>query len=261
MGSMAMGVVGGNGTMLSRSTVFLRMATIIFTPCRADRPEEPAMNILQISSSQRRTRRARPASPIASLRACAPTGRDRHLTSARRRIRSSTDALGALFTPSARTGTGRADAPGTCLDRRDPGGRRHRCSACRCPNFGVPAQLKNWIDAIARAGVTFRFRQRPRNSCAAKKVLLARTHARRAGTGRHYRNTPADTQVPYLETVLAFLGMDDVQFIYAEGLALSRSGNPCARRCPCQIDDVLAGGSAGRVTSVCKRRPVRRWMT
>jgi FMN-dependent NADH-azoreductase len=24
-------------------------------------------------------------------------------------------------------------------------------------NFGIPAQLKNWIDAIARAGVTFRY--------------------------------------------------------------------------------------------------------
>ena len=24
-------------------------------------------------------------------------------------------------------------------------------------NFGVPSQLKNWIDAISRAGVTFRY--------------------------------------------------------------------------------------------------------
>src|SRR5439155_8124104 len=27
-------------------------------------------------------------------------------------------------------------------------------------NFGVPAQLKNWIDAISRAGVTFRYTEK-----------------------------------------------------------------------------------------------------
>jgi FMN-dependent NADH-azoreductase len=36
----------------------------------------------------------------------------------------------------------------------------------------------------------------------------------------HNRNTPADSQVPYLKTVFAFLGMTDVEFIYAEGLAM-----------------------------------------
>jgi FMN-dependent NADH-azoreductase len=43
-------------------------------------------------------------------------------------------------------------------------------------------------------------------------VVLAR--------GGQYRDTPADSQVPYLRTVLAFLGMSDVEFIYAEGLAM-----------------------------------------
>jgi FMN-dependent NADH-azoreductase len=38
--------------------------------------------------------------------------------------------------------------------------------------------------------------------------------------GGLYRNTPADTQVPYLKTIFAFLGMTDVQFVYAEGLAM-----------------------------------------
>jgi hypothetical protein len=35
-----------------------------------------------------------------------------------------------------------------------------------------------------------------------------------------YRDTPADTQVPYLKTVLTFLGMTDVSFVYAEGLSM-----------------------------------------
>jgi len=38
--------------------------------------------------------------------------------------------------------------------------------------------------------------------------------------GGQYRNTPSDTQVPYLKTVFTFLGMTEVQFVYAEGLAM-----------------------------------------
>ena len=82
-------------------------------------------------------------------------------------------------------------------------------------NFGVPVQLKNWIDAISRAGVTFRYSANgPEGLLAGKKVYVA------LARGGKYRNTPADSQVPYLETVLAFLGMTDVHFVYAEGLAM-----------------------------------------
>jgi FMN-dependent NADH-azoreductase len=82
-------------------------------------------------------------------------------------------------------------------------------------NFGVPAQLKNWIDAISRAGVTFRYTANgPEGLVTGKKVYVALTR------GGLYRNTPADTQVPYLKTVFGFLGMTDVHFVYAEGLAM-----------------------------------------
>lgn len=82
-------------------------------------------------------------------------------------------------------------------------------------NFGVPAQLKNWIDAIARAGVTFRYTEKgPEGLLKGKKVYVA------LARGGRYRNTPADTQVPYLTTVLGFLGMTDVAYVYAEGLAM-----------------------------------------
>ena len=82
-------------------------------------------------------------------------------------------------------------------------------------NFGVPTQLKNWIDAISRARVTFRYtEQGPEGLLTGKKVYVLLTR------GGQYRNTPADTQVPYLKTVFAFLGMKDVEFIYAEGLAM-----------------------------------------
>lgn len=90
-------------------------------------------------------------------------------------------------------------------------------------NFGVPAQLKNWIDAIARAGVSFRYTASgPEGLLTGKKVFVALTR------GGLYRNTPADTQVPYLKTVLGFLGMTDVEFIYAEGLAMGADAEQAA---------------------------------
>ena len=82
-------------------------------------------------------------------------------------------------------------------------------------NFGVPVQLKTWIDAIAKAGVTFRYTENgPEGLIKGKKVYVA------LARGGLYRDTPADSQVPYLKGVLGFLGMTDVEFIYAEGLSM-----------------------------------------
>jgi FMN-dependent NADH-azoreductase len=82
-------------------------------------------------------------------------------------------------------------------------------------NFGVPAPLKNWIDAISRTGVTFRYTEKgPEGLLKDKKVYVALTR------GGKYRNTPADTQVPYLKMVFTFLGLTDVHFVYAEGLSM-----------------------------------------
>lgn len=82
-------------------------------------------------------------------------------------------------------------------------------------NFGVPAALKNWIDAVARAGVTFKYTDKgPVGLLQGKKIYVA------LARGGLYRDTPADTQVPYLKMLLGFLGMTDIQFFYAEGLAM-----------------------------------------
>lgn len=82
-------------------------------------------------------------------------------------------------------------------------------------NLGTPVQLKTWIDAIARAGVTFRYTANgPEGLLKGKKVYVA------LARGGLYRDTAADAQVPYLKNVLGFLGMTDVEFIYAEGLAM-----------------------------------------
>jgi len=82
-------------------------------------------------------------------------------------------------------------------------------------NFGISSQLKNWIDAISRAQVTFRYTANgPEGLLTGKKVIVVLTR------GGLYRNTPNDTQMPYLKNFLGFLGMSDVEFIYAEGLAM-----------------------------------------
>lgn len=102
-------------------------------------------------------------------------------------------------------------------------------------NFGVPAQLKNWIDAIARVQVTFRYTDKgPQGLLTGKKVYVALTR------GGLYRNTPNDTQTPYLQTVFGFLGMTDVRFVYAEGLAMGADAEQNALASAySQIDEVV----------------------
>ena len=80
-------------------------------------------------------------------------------------------------------------------------------------NFGVSVQLKTWIDAITRSGVTFRYTANgPEGLLKGKKVYVA------LARGGRYREAGTDLQALYLQTILNFLGMTDAQFIYAEGL-------------------------------------------
>ena len=82
-------------------------------------------------------------------------------------------------------------------------------------NFGIPSTFKAWIDRIARAGVTFRYTENgPVGLLDNKKVVIL------AARGGMYAGTPKDTQTQYLKDVLAFVGLSDVSFIYAEGLAM-----------------------------------------
>ncbi|MBA5637566.1 NAD(P)H-dependent oxidoreductase [Duganella sp. LX20W] len=82
-------------------------------------------------------------------------------------------------------------------------------------NFGITVQLKSWFDAIARAGVTFKYTATgPVGLLTGKKVYVA------VARGGMHRGAPSDTQLPHLKTFLAFLGLTDVQFVYAEGMGL-----------------------------------------
>ncbi len=145
-------------------------------------------------------------------------------------------ALGALFTPAAQrtpAQAARVALDDTLIEEI----QRADVVVLGVPmyNFGVSAQLKNWIDAISRAQVTFRYTDKgPEGLLKGKKVYVALTR------GGRYRNTPADSQVPYLKTVFSFLGMTDVQFVYAEGLAMGAQAEQDALAAAhAQIDEAL----------------------
>jgi FMN-dependent NADH-azoreductase len=83
-------------------------------------------------------------------------------------------------------------------------------------NFGVPSQLKAYFDHVARAGVTFAYTDKgPVGKLTGKKVYVF------AARGGLYAGTPMDTQTAYVRDFLRFIGMTDVEFVYAEGLAIS----------------------------------------
>lgn len=80
-------------------------------------------------------------------------------------------------------------------------------------NFMIPTQLKNYFDLIARAGVTFKYTETgPVGLIKDKKVVVVTTR------GGIHKDTPRDSMHDYLATILGFLGMADVEFVYAEAL-------------------------------------------
>ena len=82
-------------------------------------------------------------------------------------------------------------------------------------NFGIPSTLKAYFDHIARGGVTFRYTDKgPVGLLTGKEVVVF------AARGGVYVDTPLDTQTAYVRGFFAFLGMDQVKIIYAEGLAM-----------------------------------------
>jgi FMN-dependent NADH-azoreductase len=85
-------------------------------------------------------------------------------------------------------------------------------------NFGLPSTLKAYFDHIGRAGVTFRYTEKgPVGLLTGKKAYVF------AARGGFYAGTPNDSQTPYVRAFLSFLGMSDIVFVYAEGLAVSEA--------------------------------------
>jgi len=81
-------------------------------------------------------------------------------------------------------------------------------------NFGVPSQLKAWFDHLARAGVTFKYTEK-----GAVGLLTGKKAYVFATRGGLYGDNDAQTQ--FVRQFLGFIGIGDVEFVYAEGLAIS----------------------------------------
>jgi FMN-dependent NADH-azoreductase len=122
--------------------------------------------------------------------------------------------LGALFTPTEQRSTTQVERVAV-YDGVIAELQAHDVIVLGVPmyNFGVSVQLKSWVDAIARAGVTFQYGANGPVGLVTGKTVYAG-----CARGGLYQGTPYDSQTPYLRSVLGFLGMTDVHFIYAEGL-------------------------------------------
>ena len=86
-------------------------------------------------------------------------------------------------------------------------------------NFAVPSQLKAWIDRIAQAGRTFTYTATgPKGLAGGKTVIVASTRGGVYSTSEGGR--AMEHQESYLQTVFGFLGITDVRFVRAEGVAM-----------------------------------------
>ncbi|MDX3775238.1 NAD(P)H-dependent oxidoreductase [Chromatiaceae bacterium AAb-1] len=82
-------------------------------------------------------------------------------------------------------------------------------------NFAIPSQLKAFLDRVARAGVTFKYTEQGAVGLLENKPVVIL-----AARGGLYQGTPADSQTPFLTTFFNFVGLSDLHFVYAEGLAM-----------------------------------------
>ncbi|HYC46333.1 MAG TPA: NAD(P)H-dependent oxidoreductase [Burkholderiales bacterium] len=103
-------------------------------------------------------------------------------------------------------------------------------------NFAIPSTLKAYIDHVARAGVTFRYTDKgPVGLLTGKQAYVF------AARGGNYAGTSTDTQTAYVRYMLAFLGITEVEFVYAEGLAIDEATREKALAGARVRADALAG--------------------
>ncbi|BFM05358.1 FMN-dependent NADH-azoreductase [Halioxenophilus aromaticivorans] len=91
-------------------------------------------------------------------------------------------------------------------------------------NFGIPSSLKAYFDRVARAGVTFKYTEQ-----GSVGLLESKPVAVVCARGGFYQGTDADSQTPYLKSMLGFIGYNQLSFVFAEGLATPERDNGLAK--------------------------------
>jgi FMN-dependent NADH-azoreductase len=104
-------------------------------------------------------------------------------------------------------------------------------------NFSVPTQLKAWIDRLAQAGRTFTYTDKgPVGLAGGKTVIVASTRGGIYSTSEG--GQAMEHQESYLKVVFGFMGITDVRFVRAEGVAMGDA--PKAAALSAARADILA---------------------
>jgi FMN-dependent NADH-azoreductase len=102
-------------------------------------------------------------------------------------------------------------------------------------NFSIPSQLKAYFDQLARAGVTFKYTENgPVGLLDNKPVHLLATR------GGIYKGSDADTSIPFVTQFLGFIGLTDVNVIYAEGLSMAEQKDASLSQARAEVDAILS---------------------
>lgn len=105
-------------------------------------------------------------------------------------------------------------------------------------NFAIPSQLKAWIDALLVAGRTFKYTERgPQGLAGGKRVIVASS---RGGVYSNAEMAALDHQETYLRDVFRFVGIPDVEFVRAEGVAMGADARQQAIESALAYADALA---------------------
>ena len=102
-------------------------------------------------------------------------------------------------------------------------------------NFGVPSQMKAYFDHLARAGVTFKYNETGPVGLLEDKPV--RVFATRGGL---YKDTGMDHQVPFLKQFLSFIGLNNVEVIYAEGLSMEEVKEDALAKAREEVDQLVS---------------------
>ncbi|HWE99936.1 MAG TPA: NAD(P)H-dependent oxidoreductase [Caulobacteraceae bacterium] len=210
------------------------------------------MNILHIDSAvtgENSVSRSVTAAVVASLAAADPSARIVHRDLEAQPIpHLDASSLGTLRPDLAKEGPGAEQLAVSTQALEEFLGADVIVIGAPMYNFGIPSQLKAWIDRIAVAGKTFTYTaQGPKGLAGGKTVIIASSRGGLYGEG-----SPAaglDFVEPYLRAVFGFVGITELSFIKAEGIAFGPDQRAAALASALEQASRAGAGSASRLAA------------
>lgn len=110
-------------------------------------------------------------------------------------------------------------------------------------NFTISSNLKAWLDRILVAGKTFRYTEHgPEGLAGGKRVIVASSRG-----GIYRQDSPAavmDFQEPYLRAAFNFIGIQNLEIVRAEGMAMGDQARTTALQSAHSHIDTLVARAA-----------------